>query len=151
MKIDPKKIKDLLSIMKKNQIKRLRYRIKDEEIELELPSADHASFGQFHHMPQVTTHPTFAHTVSEKQEEAPKKDAKYITSPLVGTFYSKPSPDSKSFVDPGHSVDENMIVCIVEAMKVMNEVKAETQGKIVEVLIEDGQAVEFGTKLFRVE
>ena len=148
MKIDPKKVKELLSIMKKNQIKRLRYRFKDEEIELELPAQD--AVPTFHHVPHASAHPPYPKSVAET-EESEEKSGNYITSPLVGTFYSKPTPDSKSFVNVDANVGENSVVCIIEAMKVMNEVKADIKGKIVEILVEDGHPVEFGTKLFRVE
>ena len=146
MKIDPKKVKELLSIMKKNHIKRLRYRIKDEEIELELPHQD--TLPTFHHVPHAHAHPPTPKSVTEESDE---EIGKYILSPLVGTFYSKPTPDSKTFVNMDASVDESSVVCIIEAMKVMNEVKADIKGKIVEILVEDGHPVEFGTKLFRVE
>ena len=73
-----------------------------------------------------------------------------IKSPIVGTFYAKPSPDSEPYVEIGSSVGPQTIVCIIEAMKVMNEIKAETSGTIVDVLVTDGQAVEYGQVLFKV-
>ena len=76
---------------------------------------------------------------------------KYITSPMVGTFYSSPSPEDPPFVKVGDVVDEESVVCIVEAMKVMNEVKAGVKGTVVEILMEDSNLVEFGSKIFRVE
>ncbi|MDE3055374.1 MAG: acetyl-CoA carboxylase biotin carboxyl carrier protein [Verrucomicrobiota bacterium] len=74
----------------------------------------------------------------------------FITSPMVGTFYASPSPDKPPFVKVGDAVDGGTVVCIVEAMKVMNEVKAGMSGKVVEVLVHNGQPVEFGTRLFRI-
>ena len=71
-----------------------------------------------------------------------------FTSPLVGTFYRSPSPDTDSFVEVGSKVSPDTVVCIVEAMKVMNEIKAETRGEIIEVLVENGEPVEFGQPLF---
>jgi acetyl-CoA carboxylase biotin carboxyl carrier protein len=73
-----------------------------------------------------------------------------IVSPMVGTFYRAPSPDSPSFIEPGQEVNEDTVVCIIEAMKVMNEIKAETRGMIVEVLAQNGKPVEFGKPLFSV-
>ncbi len=73
-----------------------------------------------------------------------------IVSPMVGTFYRSPSPDSASYVEPGQEVTEETVVCIIEAMKVMNEIKAETRGVIVEVLAQNGKPVEFGKPLFSV-
>ena len=74
-----------------------------------------------------------------------------IESPMVGTFYRSPSPDSDPFIEVGARVDEDSAVCIVEAMKVMNEIKAEMRGVITEVLVNDGEPVEFGQPLFLVK
>lgn len=84
---------------------------------------------------------------AEKQEAAPLRD---IVSPMVGTFYPAASPDAPPFVDVGKQVDEDTVVCIIEAMKVMNEIKAETGGVIAEVVAENGKPVQFGQVLFRV-
>lgn len=75
----------------------------------------------------------------------------YITSPMVGTFYGAPSPDDAPFIKVGDKVDKNSVVCIVEAMKVMNEIKAGVTGTVVEVLVDSATPVEFGTKLFRIQ
>ena len=75
----------------------------------------------------------------------------YIKSPMVGTFYHSPSPESKSFVENGTKVVETTVVCIIEAMKIMNEIQAETKGTIVEKLVENGQPVEYGQRLFKVK
>lgn len=74
-----------------------------------------------------------------------------ITSPMVGTFYRSPSPDADAFVDVGSRIDDESVVCIVEAMKVMNEIKAEVSGEIVEILVENGEPVEFGQPLLLVK
>jgi acetyl-CoA carboxylase biotin carboxyl carrier protein len=73
-----------------------------------------------------------------------------IVSPIVGTFYRSPSPESPSYADAGTAVDDETVVCIVEAMKVMNEIKAECRGTIIRVLVDNGSAVEFGQPLFLV-
>lgn len=77
-------------------------------------------------------------------------DIKYITSPMVGTFYRSPTPDAQPYTEPGKNVEEESVVCIVEAMKVMNEIKAELKGAIVECLVENAKPVEFGQKLFAI-
>ncbi len=77
-------------------------------------------------------------------------DIKHITSPMVGTFYRAPSPEAPVYAEVGQQVDEETVVCIIEAMKVMNEIKAEVKGVITEVLIENAKPVEFGQKLFAV-
>jgi acetyl-CoA carboxylase biotin carboxyl carrier protein len=74
----------------------------------------------------------------------------FVTSPFVGTFYSAPSPDAPNFVDPGSSVKKGQTLCIVEAMKLMNEIEADQAGTIVEVLADNGKSVEFGQKLFKM-
>ena len=79
------------------------------------------------------------------------KTTKEITSPMVGTFYRAPSPESPSFIEAGHMVEIGQVVCIIEAMKLMNEIKSEIRGKVVEVTVENTQPVEFGQTLFVVE
>ena len=74
----------------------------------------------------------------------------FVTSPMVGTYYATPSPDDPSFVKVGDKIEKHTVVCIIEAMKVMNEVKAGVSGTVAEVLVENGHPVEFGTKLFRI-
>jgi hypothetical protein len=75
----------------------------------------------------------------------------YIKSPMVGTFYRSGSPESKPYAENGTKVVENSVVCIIEAMKIMNEIQSEVKGVIVEVLVENGQPVEYGQKLFKVK
>jgi acetyl-CoA carboxylase biotin carboxyl carrier protein len=75
----------------------------------------------------------------------------YVKSPMVGTFYRSPSPDSPPFVDVSSKVEEKSVVCIIEAMKIMNEIQAEVKGTIVEMLVENGQPVEYGQRLFKVK
>jgi len=102
--------------------------------------------------------PSVVKTSEQKLEEqkaeknAAKNDKlKQITSPMVGTFYRAPSPDIKPFVEVGGTVKKGQIVCIVEAMKLMNEIESEFNGKIVSILIENGQPVEYGEPLFVIE
>ena len=89
--------------------------------------------------------------VNVVNEASPKKSGPTITSPMVGTFYQAPSPGAAAFVKVGQSVRKGETLCIVEAMKIMNEIEAEFDCKIVSCLVEDGQPVEFGTELFAVE
>lgn len=101
------------------------------------------------------SHPP-AHSPSAAPIETPKPNEftsseNTITSPMVGTYYSSPSPEEPPFVKVGDSVTEDTIVCIIEAMKVMNEVKAGKSGVIKKLHLENGHPVEFGTKLFSVE
>jgi acetyl-CoA carboxylase biotin carboxyl carrier protein len=82
---------------------------------------------------------------------APASNLKAITSPMVGTFYRAPAPDADPFVENGDTVEPGQTVCIIEAMKLMNEIEAEFKGRVVQVLVENAQPVEFGQKLFLVE
>ena len=83
--------------------------------------------------------------------EPAEEDGVYITSPFVGTFYRSPSPETDPFVEVGDEIVAGQVLCIVEAMKLMNEIEAETAGTVVEVLVENGKAVEYGDRLFRIE
>ena len=76
---------------------------------------------------------------------------KYIKSPMVGTFYSKPAPNEKSFVEVGETIKKGATVCIIEAMKLMNEIETEFDGEVVEILKNDGDPVEFGEKLVKLK
>ena len=86
-----------------------------------------------------------------EKEAAKSEKLKQITSPMVGTFYRSPSPDAQSFVEVGSTVKKGQIVCIVEAMKLMNEIESEFNGKVASILIENGQPVEYGEPLFVIE
>jgi acetyl-CoA carboxylase biotin carboxyl carrier protein len=151
------RIKQLIDIMRDNDLVELEIEHGDEKISLKRS-----------HPPAVTAVPMVAPTVptapansnaggiSEVPAESavsgarPPEELAEMKSPLVGTFYSAPSPDSEPYVDVGSAVDSTTVVCIIEAMKVMNEIKADVSGIIVEVLVENGQAVEFGQVLFKV-
>ena len=106
---------------------------------------------------QVDTNPPMpipASGTSAAPAAAPAGDepgVSYIKSPMVGTFYRAASPESKPFADIGTKVVENSVVCIIEAMKIMNEIQAEAKGTILEVLVENGQPVEYGQRLFKIK
>ena len=89
---------------------------------------------------------------SAEAQEAPQvaTDAKYITSPIVGVVYLQSSPDADPFVQVGKQITSSDTVCIIEAMKIMNEIKSDFNGEVVEVLVENGQMVDFGQKLFAI-
>jgi len=86
-----------------------------------------------------------------KTERAAEKAEKTIDAPLVGTFYSAPSPDSEPYVTVGSSVGRGMIVCVIEAMKTMNEIESEADGEIAEILVRSGDPVEYGQPLFKLK
>jgi acetyl-CoA carboxylase biotin carboxyl carrier protein len=101
--------------------------------------------------PPVVAGAALGDTVAAAAEVAARAADRVIKSPMVGTFYRTASPGSKPFVDVGTTIKEGDPVCIIEAMKIMNEIDADVGGKIVRILCENGQAVEFGQPLFIVE
>lgn len=108
-------------------------------------------------MPNMAMHqmappqPAATPAAAEAAPEGPPPGTKDICSPMVGTFYRRPSPDDDPYVKVGDNIDSDTVVCIVEAMKVNNEIKAEMSGEVVEILVEDGQPVEFDQPLFRIK
>ena len=148
---DVKEIKAIISLMEKHdlsvfEIEKEGFRLKLEKAPFVQPSAPAP--------PAVTVPPKAGSTASEAPPPAAKTietvPLKEIVSPMVGTFYRSASPDGEPFVDVGKSVTDDTVVCIIEAMKVMNEIKAETNGIIAEVLAENGKPVQFGQVLFKV-
>lgn len=102
--------------------------------------------------PSAPTHQAAA-TQAAPASSSPASDedsATYITSPMVGTFYTSASPENPPYVNTGDTVSGDSIVCIIEAMKIMNEIQAEQAGSIAEILVENGQPVEYGQRLFRL-
>jgi acetyl-CoA carboxylase biotin carboxyl carrier protein len=115
-------------------------------VSLVAPSAQGASA---HHAVELKPRPTAP--AARTAVEAAEKKGHIITSPFVGTFYRSPAPDQPSFVEVGSTVKKGQVLCIVEAMKLMNEIESEVAGKVAEVLTQNAQPVEFGQPLFRVE
>jgi len=106
-----------------------------------------------HHLASAETRPAAAPSRLGVggAEAAPEKKGHVITSPFVGTFYRSPAPDQPSFAEVGSVVKKGQVLCIVEAMKLMNEIESEVSGKVLEVLAQNAQPVEFGQPLFRIE
>ncbi len=88
---------------------------------------------------------------SQKLDEEVEENYNLVKSPMVGTFYLKPSPDSKPYVEVGKKVKKGDVLCIIEAMKLMNEIESEFDGEISEILVEDGSPVEYGKPLFKIK
>ncbi len=89
--------------------------------------------------------------VKEKDAEIEVEEGNIIKAPMVGTFYSKPSPDAEPYVQIGQKVKKGDVLCIIEAMKLMNEIESEFDGEVIEILVKDGEAVEYGKPLLRVK
>lgn len=87
----------------------------------------------------------------ETKTEAPPEKGNFITSPIIGTFYTSPSPEKPCFVKVGDTVNVGDVVCIIESMKLMNEINSEFSGRVAEVYVSNGESVEFGQKLMRIE
>lgn len=90
-------------------------------------------------------------TTPVSSKETNQEDGNLVTSPMVGTFYTKPSPTSESYVEIGKTVKKGDTLCIIEAMKLMNEIESEFNGTVTEILVNDGESVEYGTPLFRIK
>ncbi len=138
-------IKALIEILKDHGISRLSLKEEKFSIELEThPDVANTISTSHHHKDHEVE---IAKKITEKPAD---KEENYLTCPMVGTFYSSPSPDQPPFVRVGDHVKADTVVCIVEAMKVMNEVKAGRAGIIKEIFLENAQPVAFGTRLFRI-
>ncbi|OHE76807.1 MAG: acetyl-CoA carboxylase, biotin carboxyl carrier protein [Verrucomicrobia bacterium RIFCSPHIGHO2_12_FULL_41_10] len=141
--------------MKKNGLAVFKMEQGDFKITLKTPEGATSGASFIQGMPSMMSAPAMAPAPSaapvaaEAATNAPK-DYKEILSPMVGTFYSASSPEVPSFVEVGKEINPETVVCIIEAMKVMNEIKAELSGKVVEVVAENGKPVQFGEVLFRV-
>jgi len=151
---DVQKIKDLIKIMKENDLVKIDIRHGDDYVSLQRaqPPQPGAVLA-----PGITSLPGVGTPLAAPP--APiggpggtgvKEALPEIKSPIVGTFYEAPSPDSDPYVEVGAHVEPQTVVCIIEAMKVMNEIKAEISGTVVERAVANGQAVEYGQVLFRV-
>jgi acetyl-CoA carboxylase biotin carboxyl carrier protein len=146
--VDLKEVKEWIALLEKSSLKKLQWKKGDLELLLEKGSENERIFEK---PSVVVSHHGEKTIASDVSVGKPEVKGTFITSPMVGTYYSTPAPDKPPFVKKGDRVSKDQIVCIVEAMKVMNEVKAGVNGTIVEVLCDHAQPVEFGTKLFRVE
>ncbi len=158
---DFKKIKRLIKIMKENGLVEIEIKHGDDKIALKRAQPQSVVGQPITGIPvigyesaAVSPFPPPADAAASTDQAASGEggeDLAEIKSPIVGTFYATPSPDSEDYVEVGSRVDPQTVVCIIEAMKVMNEIKAEISGTISEILVSNGQAVEYGQVLFRVK
>jgi acetyl-CoA carboxylase biotin carboxyl carrier protein len=154
--LELKDIRAIIDLMKKNDL--AVFKLEKEGFKLELEA--HRPPPAFVSVPlpnqaipaaAVTGYQSSVHSAAPSTAVEIKANFKEIVSPMVGTFYRAPSPDSAPYVNEGQEISEETVVCIIEAMKVMNEIKAEVKGVITEALVENGAAVQFGQPLFRVK
>ncbi len=157
---DLQKINELIEIMKRNGLVEVEIKHGDDKIFLKRCQPQQLAGAVPMVGPNISAGsqaapagPNATQTSAVEVEPSapqPQEDLVEIKSSIVGTFYAAPSPDSEPCVEVGSNVDVQTVVCIIEAMKVMNEIKAETSGTIAEILVTNGQAVEYGQVLFRV-
>jgi len=152
---DVERIRALVKLMEEHDLNEIDLRESEHRIRIargqQVVLTSHG--GQSYSAPPMSA-PAASSAPAGGAPSAPAADAaniKYIKSPMVGTYYSRPNPKSEAYVKVGDQVDANSVVCIIEAMKVFNEIPAEVRGKILEILVQDGEAVEFEKPLFKVE
>jgi acetyl-CoA carboxylase biotin carboxyl carrier protein len=155
--MDLKQIQDLVKMVNKSNISELTIEEKDIKITIKQKedkyvTAAPAPVQHVQALPQPMAAPAPAATPAAAPEAAkPASNLITIKSPMIGTFYRKPGPDKPNFVEEGDDVKPGKVVCIIEAMKLFNEIESEISGKIVKILVEDSTPVEFDQPLFMVE
>jgi acetyl-CoA carboxylase biotin carboxyl carrier protein len=164
MDIDIEKIRQLAELAMEKNLAELKVEDGDKSVTLKMPSCFQPSGSQVVYAPSPVAQaavpaaplpvapaaPAAAPVASGTPAAAPASNNHIITSPMVGTFYRSPSPESPAYADAGQTITVGQTLCIIEAMKLMNELESEVSGTIVKVLAENGQPVEFGQPLFEV-
>ncbi|MBI3601638.1 MAG: acetyl-CoA carboxylase biotin carboxyl carrier protein [Candidatus Omnitrophica bacterium] len=151
-----KEIKEIIALMNENNLSEieieregLKLKLKKTTLEAQLQAPVHYTVESIP-APKIATSSATPTAVASTAETS-QKSTQQIKSPMVGTFYRAPSPEAAAFVEVGQTVEVGQVVCIVEAMKLMNEIKSEVRGKIAEVAVSNAEPVEFGQTLFVVE
>ena len=157
--MDSKELLNLIRFVAKAGVSEVKYKTKDFEINIKTPLAGSEAVS---YVPQPVAYQApaaapvaapAAAPAAETKTESTSDDGKYITikSPMIGTFYRKPSPDKDVFVNVGSEVKNDTVVCVIEAMKLFNQIEAEVSGKIVKILVDDASPVEYDQPLFLVD
>lgn len=151
-----KEIKELIEMLKNTDVSELEIERSGVKVRIRKGGdvTFHPTMPRMEYPPAAIVAPAIVEApapAAEKQAEPPKSNQIKVTSPIVGTFYRSSSPDKPAYVDVGDSVKKGQVLCIIEAMKLMNEIESEVAGTIVEVYAQNGKPVEFGQKLFRVK
>lgn len=161
--MDLKQIKQIIDLMKRSELSEFEFEEEGFKIKIKRGSGGQPIITSAplsgHHLPAPSAPlETLAPAPRASGSAAPASSSgadeagfAYVKSPMVGTFYRSPSPENPAFVEANTKVEEKTVVCIIEAMKIMNEIQAETKGTIVEILVENGQPVEYGQRLFKVK
>jgi acetyl-CoA carboxylase biotin carboxyl carrier protein len=150
--VDLKDIKAIIDLMKKNSVTEFELEKQDFKIRLKRGTNGGGAAAAYDDPPAVayapaTTPPALA---PASAPQAPASNELEIKSPMIGTFYRAPSPESAPYIEVGTEVSPETVVCIIEAMKVMNEIKAEAKGVVTQVMVENAKPVEFGQPLFKI-
>ncbi|HVV01302.1 MAG TPA: acetyl-CoA carboxylase biotin carboxyl carrier protein [Verrucomicrobiae bacterium] len=153
--VDLKDIKAIIDLMKKNSVS--EFELEKQDFKIRLKRGGNGTGVPYDEAPVVTyvqpgvalAAAPAAATAAPQAPSAPSSEVD-IKSPMIGTFYRSPSPESAAYVEVGTEVNPDTVVCIIEAMKVMNEIKAEAKGVITQVLLENAKPVEFGQPLFKI-
>nr|WP_263313194.1 acetyl-CoA carboxylase biotin carboxyl carrier protein [Mammaliicoccus sp. Marseille-Q6498] len=147
-----KQIKELVDLLDNSSLTELDINDKDFKLTLKKEIKQEVIYNQAPSNMNVEQQPSTNQSVPQQQATEPEVDNGItINAPMVGTFYKSPSPDEGPYVQVGSHVDADSTVCILEAMKLFNEIQAEVSGEITEILVEDGQMVEYGQPLFKVK
>jgi len=157
--MDIKDIQNLIKFVAKSGANEVKLEMGDVKITIKTGKNEKQTIVQAHPVIQqpMIQSPIFEQSapaaVNEDSSSDTDENSKYITikSPIIGTFYRKPSPDKSNFVEVGSSISEGDVLCVVEAMKLFNEIESEVTGKIVKILIDDSSPVEFDQPLFLVD
>ena len=148
-----KEIKEMIQLMNENGL--TEFELEKDGLKIRLKKSAGGGFEQtvIQETRTVPGAPSGREGAQAKEsQKAPAADSKTtIKSPMVGTFYTSPAPDAPPFVQAGSQVEIGQVICVIEAMKLMNEIKAEVRGKIAEILVNNGDPVEFGQPLFYLE
>ncbi len=152
-----KEIKELIEMLKNTDISEIEIERSGVKVRLRKGGdvTFHPAMPRMEYPPAAIVAPAITEAPVPPAEkvvvEAVKTNQTRVTSPIVGTFYRASSPDKPPYVDVGDTVKKGQVLCIIEAMKLMNEIESETAGKVVQILVENGQPVEYGQPLFVIE
>ncbi|MBQ4122662.1 acetyl-CoA carboxylase biotin carboxyl carrier protein [bacterium] len=151
MKFNLEYLEKLANIVYDNDLSEITLEDDEQAISIKREKPQQASVAPVVMPATVTSHVVAPQPKSAEQEKAEVHKGKPITAPMVGTFYAAPSPDDAPFVKVGDNIAIGQVVCIIEAMKLMNEIEAEASGQITEICVKNGESVEFGQVLMYVE
>ena len=151
MQISLEQLKSLLETLEKGDVSEFEYEDEKLKLRLSLGKKMTTVMQAAPIAPVSAGAAAAASAAATKAEGDSDPNVVFVTSPFVGTFYRAPSPDTSNFVEVGSNVKQGQALCIVEAMKLMNEIESDTTGTIVDILVENGKSVEFGQKLFKIK